>query len=83
MLGTQAFEQRLVAHRGGIVRVVRRRRTTIFEEPIGEIGVLLGCDDRWRNSLISLVRVNLLIGGSVRDLDVEPGEIEFIGGDGV
>ncbi len=76
------FYEQLQSHVGGMVRVVRGvRQHPIFEEFVGEIGILLSVDDRWRNSLIRLVRINLFIGGSIRALDLERDEFELIGAD--
>jgi hypothetical protein len=75
-----SFYEQLQSHVGGMVRVVRGvRQHPNFEELVGEIGILVSVDDRWRNSLIGLVRINLFIGGSIRALDLERDEIELIG----
>jgi hypothetical protein len=75
-----SFYEQLQSHVGGMVRVVRGvGQHPNFEELVGEIGILLSIDDRWRNSLLSLVRINLFIGGSIRALNLEPDEIELIG----
>jgi len=76
-----SFYEQLQSHVGGMVRVVRCVRQPIFGELVGEIGILLSIDDRWRNSLLGLVRINLFIGGSIRALDLERDEIELIGAD--
>ena len=76
-----SFYEQLQSHVGGMVRVVRGVRSPISEEFVGEIGILLSVDDRWRNSLLRLVRINLFIGGSIRALDLERDEIELIGAD--
>jgi len=74
-----SFYEQLQSHVGGMVRVVRGVRQPIFGELVGEIGILLSIDGRWRNSLLGLVRINLFIGGSIRALDLERDEIELIG----
>jgi len=76
-----SFYEQLQSHVGGMVRVVRGVRQPIFGELVGEIGILLSIDGRWRNSLLGLVRINLFIGGSIRALDLERDEIELIGAD--
>jgi hypothetical protein len=75
-----SFYEQLQSHVGGMVRVVRGvRQHPNFEELVGEIGILLSIDGRWRNSLLGLVRINMFIGGSIRALDLERDEIELIG----
>jgi len=76
-----SFYEQLQSHVGGMVQVVRGVRQPIFGELVGEIGILLSIDGRWRNSLLGLARINLFIGGSIRALDLEPDEIELIGAD--
>ena len=76
-----SFYEQLQSHVGGMVRVVRGVRQPIFGELVGEIGILLSIDERWRKSLLFLVRINLFIGGSIRALDLERDEIELIGAD--
>jgi hypothetical protein len=76
-LDTSYYAQ-IQSHVGGMVRLVRGVRHPIFEEFVGEIGILMSIDDRWRNSLLGLVRVSLFIGGSIRALDLERDEIELI-----
>jgi hypothetical protein len=76
-----SFYEQLQSHVGGMVRVVRGVRQPIFGELVGEIGILLSIDGRWRNSLLGLVRISLFIGGSIRALDLERDEFELIGAD--
>ena len=74
-----SFYEQLQSHVGGMVRVVRGVRQPIFGELVGEIGILLSAEGRrYWNSLLSLVRINLLIGGSVRTLDLLESEFELI-----
>jgi hypothetical protein len=71
-----SFYEQLQSHVGGMVRV---RQHPIFEEFDGEIGILLSIDDRWRNSLLGLVRISLFIGGSIQALDLERDHFVLIG----
>jgi len=73
------FIEHLQSRIGGMVRVTHLAPPEIFKEFAGEIGILLsteGC--RGWNSLLSSVRIKLLIGGSVRTLDLLESEFELI-----
>jgi hypothetical protein len=73
------FLEQLQSRVGGMVRVTHLAPPEIFEELAGEIGILLSAEGRrYWNSLLSLVRINLLIGGSVRTLDLLESEFELI-----
>jgi hypothetical protein len=74
-----SFYEQLQSHVGGKVRVTHLAPPEIFEELVGEIGILLSAEGRrgWICSL-GLVRINLFIGGSIRALDLFESEFELI-----
>jgi hypothetical protein len=69
------FIEQLQSHIGGMVRVTHLAPPEIFEELVGKIGILLSVEGL---SVSGLVRINLFIGGSVRNLDLLESEFELI-----
>jgi hypothetical protein len=88
MASDQTFEQKLQSHMGGLVRVLytERRREAARQRPllrldddvIGKIGLLLRSESRltlWH----TVVKVELLIDGKIKELILLSGELEFLG----
>jgi hypothetical protein len=85
-----SFIERLQSHVGGLVRVLytERRREAARQRPllrldddvIGKIGLLLRSESRltlWH----TVVKVELLIDGKIKELILLSGDLEFIGAD--